>query len=207
MIRHWSIGKFVFNSIFVCILIVFIVSAVKFGGCFGAANRLLPVRDYEIMRILVYGTSTSENVDTVSAVISLLDTTGNECAVLERSWRGTSLAIDFRSAEFSGKKILFPEAVYGRETIYERRSFGSFETGSYLERYYNENGQCMLFGAGSTYRNRHDLYRLSRFAFNPASIFCTGFSNRYTVDLSRCKTGVYYAVITDSNGLLEIRPE
>lgn len=207
MIRQWSVGKFVFNSIFACFLIVFIVYAVKFGGCFGAASRLPRVDDYQIMRILVYGTSTSESGDTVSAVISLLDTAGNECAVLERSWRGSSLAVDFGSAEFSGKKFLFPEVIYGRETIYEHRGFGLFESGTYLERYYNENGQCMLFGAGSTYKNRHDLYRLSSFASNPAVVFSAGFSNRYTVDLSRCVTGVYYAVLTDSNGRLVIRPE
>jgi len=207
MIRQWSVGKFIFNSIFACFLLIFIVYAVKFGSCFGAASRIPRIDDYQIMRILVYGTSMSENGDTVSAVISLLDTDGNECTVLERSWRGSSLAVDFRSAEFSGKKILFPELIYGRQTIYEHRGFGMFESGTYLERYYNESGQCMLFGTGSTYKNRHDLYTLSCFAANPIAAFSAGFSNRYTVDLSRCETGVYYAVVTDSNGRLEIRPE
>ncbi|MFA6856432.1 MAG: hypothetical protein WCR31_04415 [Treponema sp.] len=207
MIRQWSVGKFVFNSIFVCFLIFFIVYAVKFGSCFGAVNRLPRVEDYQIMRILVYGTSTSENGNTVSAVISLLDTAGNECAVLERSWRGTSLSIDFRSAEFSGRKFLFPEIIYGCETIYEHSGRGLFGAGTYLERYYNENGQCMLLGTGSSYKNRHDLYMLSRFAANPATAFSAGFSRRYTIDLSSCETGVYYAVVTDSDGRLELRPE
>ncbi|MCK9169770.1 MAG: hypothetical protein M0P01_05085 [Treponema sp.] len=179
----------------------------KFGSCFGAASRLPVVDDYQIMRILFYGTSTSENGDTVSAVISLLDTAGNECAVLERSWRGSSLSIDFRSAEFSGRKFLFPEIIYGCETIYEHRGWGLFESGTYLERYYNENGQCMLLGTGSSYKDRHDLYRLSRFAANPIAVFSTGFSRRYRVDLSRCEKGVYYAVVTDFNGRLELRPE
>jgi len=207
MIRQWSAGKFIFNSIFACVLLVFIVYAVQFGGCFSAASRIPRVPEYEILRILVYGTSTSENGDTVSAVFSLLDTSGNECAVLERSWRGSSLAVEFRSAEFSGKKFLFPQVIYGRQTVYEHRHLGMFGAGTVLPRYYNENKQCMLFGAGSTYRNRHDLYALSRFASDPLSAMSAGFSRRYVVDLSRCETGVYYGVFTDSNGRLEIRRE
>jgi hypothetical protein len=207
MIRQWSVGKFVFNSIFAFFLVMFIVYAVKFGECFGASGRLPGIDEYQIMRILVYGTSTSENGDTVSAVISLLDTAGNECAVLERSWRGSSLAVDFRSAEFSGKRFLFPDVIYGRETVYEHRGPWMFRSGTDLERYYMENRQCMLLGTGSTYKNRHDLYMLARFALNPAAAFSAGFSAGYTVDLSRCETGVYYAVFTNSNGRLEIRPE
>jgi hypothetical protein len=207
MIRQWTIGKFIFNAVFVCFLILFIVFSVEFGECFSAAERIPKISDYQVMRILIYGTSTTENVDTVSAVISLFDTSGNECAVLERSWRGSSLAIDLKSAEFSGKKVFFPEVIYGRKTIYERRGFGIHTTGTPLSRYYNENGQCMLFGTDSTYENRRDLYKLARFAFNPLSVFTAGFSNRYTLDLSRCGTGVYYDVTISTNGTIRIQPE
>ena len=202
MIRQWTIGKFIFNAVFVCLLAVFIIFSVEFGSCFSAAERVPKISGYQVMRILIYGTSTTENVDTVSAVISLLDTSGNEC-----SWRGSSLAIDLKSAEFSGKKMFFPEVIYGRKTIYERRRLGINTTGTTLWRYYNENGQCMLFGPDSTYENRRDLYKLSCFAFNPLSVFTAGFSNRYTLDLSRCRTGVYYDVTMNTDGTISIQAE
>src|SRR5574344_1696983 len=105
--------KVIFNTLFLTMLLFFIVLAFRFGSCFGAASRLPRTRNYEIVRVLIYGTSRSENGDTVSAVISVLDVSGNECAVLERSWKGSSLAMDFRSAEFSGRKFIFPAKVYG----------------------------------------------------------------------------------------------
>ena len=200
-----KVGTIVFNCIFTLFLCVFIVFAVRFGSCFGAAERIPHTENYEVMRILLYGSSSTESGDTVSAVISLLDTAGNECAVIERSWKGSSLAVDFSSAEFSGKRLLFPQAVYGRESFYERRGFAGEKSGTSLAHYYNENGQCMLFGTGTTYENRQDLYRLSRFALSPASFLTAGFSKKYTADLSRCETGVYYSIVTDSRGKLEIR--
>ena len=110
-------GYFIFNTVFASVLALFIVFSVRFANCFAAAERLPSVERYEIMRILLYGTSVGSDGETVSASVSLLDTSGNECARIERSWRGSALAVNFKSAEFSGKRFYFPCELYGREIV------------------------------------------------------------------------------------------
>ena len=117
MARERTAGYFIFNAVFASFLALFIVFAVRFANCFGAAERLPGVERYEIMRILPYGTSAGSDGETVSASVSILDTSGNECARIERSWRGSVLAVDFKSAEFSGKRFYFPCELYGREIV------------------------------------------------------------------------------------------
>ncbi|MBQ9495670.1 MAG: hypothetical protein IJR50_08540 [Treponema sp.] len=205
MAKRASIRHFIFTIIFTLLFACFIIFALSFAQCFGAAARIPHIENYEIIRILIYGASASEGGETISAVISLLDTSGNECAAIERSWRGSSLAIDFKSAEFSKKKLLFPYMIYGRTTILPQRTFA--KAGTKLPQYYGEHGKCLLLGAGSTFEDRRNLHTLLRFALNPAARFAAGFSRTYTVDLSRCATGVYYSITTGTDGTIELRRE
>jgi hypothetical protein len=205
MKKHaYPASLFIFNFFFTAVLAAFISYALKFGNCFSAAARLPPVEQYQVMRILIYGSSITHEGDTVSAVISILDTDGNECSVIERSWNGSSLSISFVTAEFSGKKIFFPSMIYGKNTVSERSSFSFRSSGTSLYPYYNDDRQCLLFGSRTSYRDRHNLYELARFAFNPASVLTGGFSRRYIVDLSRCRTGVYYSIITGFDGTITL---
>ena len=203
MARERTAGYFIFNAVFASLLILFIVFAVGFANCFGAAERLPAIERYEIMRILIYGTSVGADGETVSASVSILDTSGNECARIERSWRGSVLAVDFKSAEFSGKRFYFPCELYGREIVSASSPFFR-RRGTELFRYYNENKQCMLLGASSPFERRRDLYALVRFAFSPFSTFASGFSKDYSADLAQCRSGVYYSVIVGTDGTLKI---
>ena len=203
MARERTAGYFIFNAVFASLLALFIVFAVRFANCFGAAERLPAIERYEIMRILPYGTSAGSDGETVSASVSILDTSGNECARIERSWRGSVLAVDFKSAEFSGKRFYFPCELYGREIVSAASPFFR-RRGTELFRYYNENTQCMLLGASSTFEDRRDLYSLARFAFSPFSAFAADFSRRYSADLAQCRAGVYYSVIVGTDGTLKI---
>ncbi|MBP3709491.1 MAG: hypothetical protein J6I73_03680 [Treponema sp.] len=205
MAKHASMHHVVFNAVFTLLLAYFVVFALSFARCFSAASRIPRIENYEVMRILIYGASASESGETISAVISVLDTSGNECAVIERSWRGSSLAVDFKSAEFSEKKIVFPYMIYGRATIAPQRAFA--KAGTMLSQYYSEHGQCLLLGAGSTCDDRRNLHTLLRFALNPAAHFAAGFSRTYTIDLSRCATGVYYSITTGTDGTIALRRE
>ena len=203
MARERTAGYFIFNAVFASLLILFIVFAVGFANCVGAAERLPAIERHEIMRILLYGTSTGADGETVSASVSILDTSGNECARIERSWRGSALAVDFKSAQFSGKRFYFPCELYGRETVSPSSALFR-RRGTELFRYYNENGQCMLLGASSPFERRRDLYALARFAFSPFSTFASGFSKDYSADLAQCRSGVYYSVIVGTDGTLKI---
>ena len=195
-------GYFIFNTVFASVLVLFIVFSVRYANCFAAAERLPSVERYEIMRILLYGTSVGSDGETVSASVSLLDTSGNECARIERSWRGSALAVNFKSAEFSGKRFYFPCELYGREIVSTSPLFR--RRGTELFRYYNENTQCMLLSAASTFEDRHDLYALARFALSPFSAFAAGFSRTYSADLAQCRAGVYYSIIVGTDGTLKI---
>ena len=203
MARERTAGYFIFNAVFASLLILFIVFAVRFANCFGAAERLPAIERYEIMRILIYGTSVGADGETVSASVSILDTSGNECARIERSWRGSVLAVDFKSAEFSGKRFYFPCELYGREIVSASSPFFR-RRGTELFRYYNENKQCMLLGASSPFERRRDLYALARFALSPFSAFAAGFSRDYSADLAQCRAGVHYSVIVGTDGILKI---
>lgn len=203
MARERTAGYFIFNAVFASLLILFIVFAVRFANCFGAAERLPAIERYEIMRILIYGTSVGADGETVSASVSILDTSGNECARIERSWRGSVLAVDFKSAEFSGKRFYFPCELYGREIVSASSPFFR-RRGTELFRYYNENKQCMLLGASSPFERRRDLYALARFALSPFSAFAAGFSRGYSADLAQCRAGVHYSVIVGTDGILKI---
>ena len=203
MARGKTAGYIIFNAVFTSLLAAFIVFAVGFANCFSAAERLPRIERYEIMRILLYGTSAGGDGETVSASVSILDTSGNECARIERSWRGSALAVDFKSAQFSGQRFYFPCELYGRETVSPSSALFR-RRGTELFRYYNENGQCMLLGASSPFERRRDLYALVRFAFSPFSTFASGFSKDYSADLAQCRSGVYYSVIVGTDGTLKI---
>lgn len=178
------------------LLIIFVITGIiflmQFLECFPAARHLPDMEQYPVMHILIYGSSDVDGSDTVSARLSFLDTDGTDFAVIERSWKGSSLSMDFVSAGFSGKTIWFPYRIYGSQQ----------QDGTKLEPYVMENGECLLFGGTVTASDRRNLYKLGRYAFGQAKRIFTNFTALRTIDLSGCVSGAYYTVYTGFDGRL-----
>lgn len=204
MIKRRLIGKIIFNAVFSCILIMLCMFAVRFGRCFSAAEHLPETEAVPVVRVRLYGASSETGTNTVSAAITIIDSDGNDFANVERSWNGAVLCIDFVSADFSGKTVLFPESVYGKDVLGEKPGRKSRTN---LAPYYLENGQCLLLGSESAYSARVNMYRLAKFALSPSAQLTTGFSKRYTVDLSGCVSGADYYISTGYNGLITIQKQ
>ena len=175
-------------------------NCIEYLICMNAVESLTELKSEEYMRIKIYGSSNSGNGNTVSATFSIIDSNGNEIAVIERSWAGSYLCVQFNQISMKGKNFMFPSKIFGSNHILESGKTNKKVTA--LEKYYNDNGQCMLLGYGSSYKQRQELYKISRFATKNLPVIDFGLKNLYTVDLSGCKTGVYYSILKDSFGNL-----
>ena len=98
---------FVFYVIFVC------WSAIS---CLNAAATMSGNIPQEFLRIKIYGSSTdsdgSVGSSTVSGTFSIIDSNANEIAVIERSWSGSYLAVEFARIGMDGKYFVFPSRIY-----------------------------------------------------------------------------------------------
>ncbi len=178
-------------------MLVFFVISIQFFACFGAAKSLPEIGRHRIMRVIVYGSTYDMNSATVSARISIMDTEDSEVAVIERSWKGSTLFIDFVGADFLGRKVYFPYTV---------RS-DARKKGTLLERYYMEHGRCYLAGDNITEKEQKSFYYLGRYALGQAKRIFTAFTRLYTIDLSQCLSGRYYSVYTGMDGLPQLVAE
>ena len=149
----------------------------------------------EILRINIFGNSQQEGENTVSASFSLIDSSGNEIAVIERSWVGNYLTIDFYRVSINKKIFYFPSEICSKDQIYEGSRL-KHKKGTELSRYYDENGQCMLLGYGSTLKQRKALYNISVIATHKYPFYDFAISKNIVIDLSLCKNDVYYSIIT-----------
>jgi hypothetical protein len=180
------------------VVLLFFVTISDFFLCFGSAGRLPFLKSYPVMTVLIYGTTYDAGINTVSARIMLTDTHGKEIAAVERSWKGWSISVEFLSTDFSGKKILFPARIKGSD---DRRQ------GTNLLPYYNENGESLLLGGGATRSERRDLYRLCMFAAHRITAIFSKFVRRQKIDLSVCRTGVYYTLYAGFDGQVVVVPD
>jgi len=165
-----------------------------FLRCFHEMTYVPVLAQYQVVHIVFYGTGT----DTVSAKISLCDTAGKEFAVIDRSWRGQDLTIDFASACFSGKTLLFPYR------IYPESENSQYRRGTMLGNYYMESNKCLLLGTPCSDRQRIAMYRIGMYAFMQTSKIQSAFSRVYSVDLSECRMGNSYSIVTGSDGSLSL---
>ena len=165
-----------------------IYSGFIYSIVYTSAKKLPCLDDKEVMRIKLFGSSISEDGNTVSAVFSIIDTNGNEMAVIERSWNGNYLTIDFYKTNISGKNFFFPSAIYGKEEMLAgpRRTRQTS-----LSRYYDENKECLLLGFGSTKKQRQLLYNISSFSNGHFKVLRIGRVKKISTDLSFCQTGIY----------------
>lgn len=186
---------------FVPIFIIFYVIYCGFmlTKVYFAANELPERTGSELLRINIFGSSQIEGESTVSATFSLIDSNGNETAVIERSWAGNYLVVDFYRVAIAKKIFYFPEGIYAKNRIFDS---ARIKRGTKLSRYYDENTQCMLLGYGSTKSQRHHLYDISSFANGHYKVPRLTAVKKITIDLSDCKTGVYYSVQLGADGNL-----
>ena len=78
--------------------------------------------------------------------------------------------------------------------------------GTDLEKYYNDNNQCLLSGYGSTLYERQELYKIARFATKKLLIVPPfGHITTYSVDLSECRNDAYYSIQVLSDGKIIVK--
>ena len=77
-------------------VIVFVNLGIFFSSMI-SSKKLSVYKDsqHEIMRIKIYGSSNSKDENFISGSFSIIDTNGNEIAVIERSWNGSYLVVEF----------------------------------------------------------------------------------------------------------------
>ena len=167
-------------------------------ACWNAAASLKANIPQEFLRIKIYGSSSDSEGNTVSGTFSIIDSNGNEIAVIERSWSGSYLAVEFARVGTEGKYFVFPSRIYGKNRIIEERRERSH--GTLLEKYYDDYGQCMLLGYGSTLALRKKLYRIAAFATGKYLVPSFGLVTRFSIDLSGCRPDRYYSISFSESG-------
>lgn len=152
-------------------------------------------QDFLILKI--YGNSSSKDGNTVSARFSILDSNQNTITELERSWSGNYLAVNFARINLFDKKFIFPTEIFAKEKIFEKS-----KNGIKLEKYYDENKQCILFSRTYSLKSRKRLYTISRFINKKYLVPTFNFIKTSTINLSECKNDVFYIISCDKNGNL-----
>ncbi len=165
-------------------------------------DRNIQTNTEEYLRIRLFGMTYSEDGNTVSGNFSIMNTNGNEIAVIERSWNGSYLAVEFVELNMQNKSFIFPLRIYGRNTIIENHPDKKKITT--LDKYYNDAGLCLLAGVYASPENKRNLYKISRFAVKRHLLFDHKYKKIITVDLSSCVRGVDYSIVKNRNGQLEL---
>lgn len=202
MNRKYLIFKTSGYILFIFAILYVVYTSVVYLSCFNSVHQLSENLSQEFLRIKIYGSSANTEGNTISGTFSVIDSNGNEIAVIERSWSGAYLAVEFAQSDFNNKYFIFPSRIYGKNRIIEERK--ERKNGTTLEKYYDDNGQCMLSGYGSSLKDRRNLYLLSLFANNKLIVPDFGINTYYTIDLSQCKTNRYYSISCDEKGKLSI---
>ena len=175
-------------------IIYIIFTCWSYLACWNAAVSLPSNIPQEFLRIKIYGSES----DTVSGTFSIIDSNGNEIAVIERSWTGAYLAVEFARVGIDGKYFIFPSRIYGKNRIIEERRERSH--GTLLEKYYDDYGQCMLLGYGSSLSQRKLLYRIAAFATGKYKVPSFALVTRFSIDLSGCRPDRYYSISFSADG-------
>ena len=185
-----------FSPLITLIAVAYIIfTCWSYLACWNSALSLPSNIPQEFLRIKIYGSSsdTTDSADsTVSGTFSIIDSNGNEIAVIERSWSGSYLAVEFARVGIDGKYFIFPSRIYGKNRIIEERRERTH--GTLLEKYYDDYGQCMLLGYGSSLRQRKLLYRIAAFATGKYMVPGFGLVTRFSIDLSGCRPDRYYSI-------------
>lgn len=180
-----------------------------FSSCYKSVKKMSKNTYEEYMRIKIYGSTYTSEENTISGSFSILNKNGNEIAVIERSWNGSYLAVDFVKLSMMNKTYLFPIKIYGKDKIIDnsisgKKKYKQKRKGSSLEKYYIENKQCLLLGDDSSFQEKFDLYKIARFATKKCMLFDNKYKKIITVDLSNCKVDNYYSIILNQRNQLVV---
>ena len=198
------IGEFLLTILFLLFIMWICFVFIAYITVYHAASQIDQPSQQEYIRVHLYGSSSSPDGNTISASFSVVDTAGNEIAAIERSWSGNYLSVDFAEASFKDKFFIFPLRIYGKERIMQTNK--DRHGGTDLEKYYNDNNQCLLSGYGSTLYERQELYKIARFATKKLLIVPPfGHITTYSVDLSECRNDVYYSIQVLSDGKIIVK--
>lgn len=174
------------------ILIIVFSNLIYFTNIISSSELVNGYVQREYVQIELYGKTWDDDLSTISGKLKILDNNGNEIAVIERSWAGAYLAVEFNIVSFDGKQYIFPHCIYGKNRIYEGKDLK--KKGINLEKYYIDNKECLLLGNGCSPKSRHELYKIERFSNSVFFNLLAGEKSIYTVDLSKCKTGYKYSI-------------
>lgn len=185
----------VLRALSVAMLAVLLVFAAfyafLFVRCFGAERRVPTLGEVAIMRVILYGSSG----ETVSARFALLDTSGREFAVLDRSWTGSVLSVEFTSAAFGGREFMFPLRICSEQYLPFGRS--RVFRGTPLPRYYIYDGGCAFLDPRFPAEAREALRALADFAVWQSTKFQSSRSRVVTLNLAPLEKGVSYDILSD----------
>ena len=180
------------------VIIYVIFTCWAYLSCWNAAVNLPQNVPQEFLRIKIYGSSEVDNNGTVSGTFSIIDSNGNEIAVIERSWSGSYLSVEFARVSVDGKYFIFPSRIYGKNRIIEERHERGH--GTLLEKYYDDYGQCMLLGYGSSLQQRKQLFKIAAFATGKYHVPSFTLATRFSIDLSGCRPDRYYSISFSADG-------
>ena len=191
---------FIFSFLSLLLLISLIIFSVYFFQFLYVKKIIVNLPEYaseEYLRIKIYGSSYNDDGNTISGNFAIINENGLEIAVVERSWSGSYLAVDFKELKMSDKTFSFPEKIYGREHMLQYSHKPN--KGTSLGKYYNENGEFILLGVNSTKMLRKKYYKIASFALGK-NIFSLKYKKTVTIDLSSCINGKYYSIVRVPSG-------
>ncbi len=194
--RYYFLWSF-FLLIFLIAGVIFAISFFKFLSVKKTISALPEYSSEEYLRIKIYGSSYNDDGNTISGNFSLINENGLEIAVIERSWSGPYLAVDFKEIKMADKSFSFPEKIYGRDELLQYSHKPN--KGTSLGKYYNENGEFILLGNNSTKMLRKKYYKIASFALGK-NIFSLKYKKTVTIDLSSCINGKYYSIVRVPSG-------
>ncbi|MDR1748596.1 MAG: hypothetical protein LBR47_06000 [Spirochaetaceae bacterium] len=147
-----------------------------------------------IMRFTVYGTSDS----TISARFWFYDRDGKEAGIIERSWNGWELFLEFIVAEFGDVHIVFPYKIYTNEISHR---YGT----DCLPRYDRED-MPGIYDSSALDEQQRDAFRVLfrhvktvlEFNLSPPQI------KMNTIHLRNPQVGRIYAVYVDASGTVTV---
>ncbi len=167
-----------------------------FVRCFFVADDIPEYKDVVMMRVMLYGRSP----ESMSAHISLVNSSGREFAIIDRSWSNQSLYVDFSSAEFGGKTMYFPIRLYSGHYLPSGRVVVS--KGLDLTRYYMERGECAFISSSAPKKRKSAVNAFAVFADFQSKKFQSRYSKIRTMNLTELQGGVVYEITASSDGSL-----
>lgn len=169
-----------------------------FARCFFVSKDIVPFYSVSLMRVMVYGKSP----ESMSAHISLMDSSGKEFAVIDRSWSNSSLYIEFSSASFKEKEIYFPIRIYSGRYLSSGRMVAG--RGLDLTRYYMDGDECSFVSAHDSKEHKSAVGAFAVFAVSQSKKFQSRFSKIRTINISDLQDAAVYEVVIGSNGSLNV---